>query len=155
MTPLVVSEPYPVRALTLWQPHASAVAALGKDIENRSWPPGSFRGLILIHAGRDVDRAALRHTPRDLELPKGAVVAVARLAGAHTDCVGQCSRWADRDSAWHWELSDIVQLTTPVMQVKGRQRTWVPTDPVRHRVAAALPTHHARLASHLRKEPAA
>ncbi|MGW2890584.1 hypothetical protein ACWDDN_35820 [Streptomyces griseoruber] len=149
----VISEAYPVRALTLWQPHASAVAALGKDIENRGWPP-THQGLILVHAGLDTDRAAVRQLPQDLELPKGAVVAVARISKAHTDCDGRCSTWADRDSTWHWELSDVIQLATPVTQVKGRQRIWVPDDPLRHRVAAALPPNAACLAAHLRKEPA-
>lgn len=37
MTKPVVHEPYAVRALTLRQPYASAVAVLGKDIENRGW----------------------------------------------------------------------------------------------------------------------
>ncbi|TLS45731.1 hypothetical protein FE633_13265 [Streptomyces montanus] len=139
MTKPVIIEPYAVRALTLWQPYASAVAVLGKDIENRDWPPGSYRGLILVHAGLDTDQAALRHMPRDMELPSGAVVAVARIAGAHTDCDGRCSRWADCDSAWHWEFSHVVRLPAPVTQVKGRQRLWVPGDPLRRRVAAALP----------------
>ncbi|MFJ1560712.1 ASCH domain-containing protein [Streptomyces mirabilis] len=150
----VVHEPYAVRALTLWQPYASAVAALGKDIENRGWSP-TFRGLILVHAGQNTDRAALRHVPHDLELPRGAVVAVARISGAHTDCDGRCSTWADPDSAWHWELSDVIQLPTPVTQVKGRQRIWVPDDPLHHRVAAVLPQPAASLAAHLRKKPAA
>ncbi|MCC9708227.1 hypothetical protein E4N62_24985 [Streptomyces sp. MNU76] len=154
MTKPVVHEPYAVRALTLWQPYASAVAVLGKDIENRGWSP-TFRGLILVHAGLGTDRVALRHVPHDLELPRGAVVAVARISGAHTDCDGQCSTWADLDSEWHWELSDVVRLPTPVTQVKGRQRIWVPDDPLRHRVAAALPQSAADLAAHLRKEPAA
>ena len=151
----VVHEPYAVRAVTLWEPYASAVAALGKDIENRGWPPGSFRGLILVHAGLSTDRAALRHLPRDLELHRGAVVAVARISGAHTDCDGQCSTWADPEAEWHWELSDVVQLPTPVTQVKGRQRIWVPDDDLRHRVAAALPQTAASLAAHLRREPTA
>ncbi|MEU0031735.1 hypothetical protein [Streptomyces sp. NPDC006335] len=151
-----VSEPYPVRALTLWQPHASAVAVLGKDIENRGWPPSTFGGgLILVHAGLDTDQVAMHHVPRDMELPRGAVVAIARITRAHTDCDGRCSPWADRDSTWHWELSDVVPLPTPVTEVKGRQRLWVPDDPLRRRVAAALPQNGACLAAHLRKEPSA
>ncbi|GGN46301.1 hypothetical protein [Streptomyces fuscichromogenes] len=154
MAPMIC-EPYSVRALTLWQPYASAVAALGKDIENRGWSPGNYRGLILVHAGKATDRAALRYVPQDLTLPRSAVVAIARIAGAHTDCAGECSPWADQDSTWHLELSGAVQLPTPVTQVTGRQRIWVPDDALRQRVAAALPPGAACLAAHLRKEPGA
>lgn len=45
------------RALTLWEPWASAVVAGPKDIENRTWaPPERFRErLIWIHSGSKFD----------------------------------------------------------------------------------------------------
>lgn len=89
-----ITEARPLRALTLWQPWASAVVHLGKDIENRGQRT-KYRGLVLIHAGAKVDQQALRQMPADLALPKKAVVAVARITDAHTDCDGRCSQWAN------------------------------------------------------------
>lgn len=87
-----------MKALTLWQPWATAVAHLGKPVENRTWaPPSALLGKALaIHAGKRVDKEALAELfeqmrdgviPRRPELlstkvmPVGAVVAVARVSG--------------------------------------------------------------------------
>ena len=43
-----------VRALSIMQPWAWLIVAGHKDIENRSWPT-SFRGPVLIHAGKRLD----------------------------------------------------------------------------------------------------
>lgn len=89
-------------ALTLWQPWATAIAHHGKLVENRTWaPPTSLVSKrFAIHAGKRFDREAyemlaemgavfspsasstLRRvfTPR-AELPLGAIVATARVAG--------------------------------------------------------------------------
>jgi hypothetical protein len=40
-----------IRALTLWQPWASAVIIGGKDVENRTWSTG-YRGPLVIHAAK-------------------------------------------------------------------------------------------------------
>lgn len=87
-----------MKALTLWQPWATAVAHLGKQVENRTWaPPSGLIGKPLaIHAGKRVDKESLTELlfqmregtlPRRPELltasqmPVGHVVAVARVAG--------------------------------------------------------------------------
>jgi hypothetical protein len=119
------------------------VAYLGKDIENRGHHR-TYRGLILIHAGLRVDRRALQEMPAGLALPKKAVVAVARITGMHTDCDGQCSKWAQPDAAWHWQLADIHALTRPV-PVPGAQGLWIPDETLRRRVAATLPHTAAAL----------
>lgn len=43
-------------ALTLWPEWAYAVAHLGKDVENRSWPPPQtvIRKRIAIHGGASI-----------------------------------------------------------------------------------------------------
>jgi len=90
-----------MKALSLWQPWASAIACGAKRVETRDWNP-DFRGRILIHASRrrvitelveyECDpcwRAALSplgwDSARDpleniARLPFGAIVAVADLA---------------------------------------------------------------------------
>lgn len=87
-----------VRAISLWQPWASAIARGAKRIETRSWST-RYRGPLLIHAARTTVGLALARqtimgsflyqafTPtehasvRDAidALPRGAIVAVCRL----------------------------------------------------------------------------
>jgi hypothetical protein len=51
-----------MKALTLKAPWATAIAKLGKDIENRSWrPPAAIIGeRIAIHEGAGLHREGLR-----------------------------------------------------------------------------------------------
>jgi hypothetical protein len=84
-----------MKALTLTQPWASLVAIGAKRIETRSWST-KYRGPIAIHAAKDMPRSARLFAYRDpagqvlneggillggdcKELPRGAIVAVARL----------------------------------------------------------------------------
>ncbi len=50
-----------MKALTLWQPWAWAMAYVGKMTENRTWaPPRDCIGeLLAIHGGKTVDREAI------------------------------------------------------------------------------------------------
>ena len=142
-----------VRALTLRQPWAWAVAEGGKNVENRTWGT-SWRGLLGVHAGSALDewgshdqrvlaaRQALglpigRHWPADLH--RGRFVAVAELVDVHPAGRGCCdSPWAQRwqaditdqaDQVHHW----VLQRVTPTLEpyaAKGRQGLWRP-DPVR------------------------
>lgn len=141
-----------MRALTLIQPWASAVAYAGKRIENRSWkPPAGMLGQrIAIHAGKSYERLArlvLGRAATDTdpvhsrklspeECPLGAVVAVATLAG-----YGMLSppgeNWTPRwglpprstDLVWYvpghwgWVLHDVVALREPV-PCRGMQGLW-------------------------------
>lgn len=50
-----------MKALTIQQPWAWAVAAGGKDIENRSWATGNGGGPLAIHAGMRRDDEAGDH----------------------------------------------------------------------------------------------
>lgn len=88
----------PVVALSIRQPWAWLIANGFKDIENRTWPT-SFRGPVLIHAGKslrpaDYDAAMLfiedwvspslvHRIPDKDDLPLGGFVGVATLV----DCV--------------------------------------------------------------------
>jgi len=124
------------RGLTLWQPMAGAIAAFGKDVENRpKKPPASILGkIVLIHAGLKF------HQPHfdwmlargliiesDLQCPDfhvhGAIVAAARVAGA-----------VDKSSSKWWMgpvglvLEDVTRLWSPV-ECKGQLGYWqVPDD---------------------------
>lgn len=80
-----------MKALTLIQPWAWAIAHAGKRTENRSWaPPASIIGhQIAIHAGKKYDGLAAKEIiysrlgtpPSKSVCARGAVVAVATVVG--------------------------------------------------------------------------
>jgi hypothetical protein len=118
-----------LHSLTLWQPWATAVAELGKDVENRGWePPASLLGrCVAIHAGQTYDNAGAEGIRKKLSLavpgrhscPKGVVLAVAVLTRAVR---GSSSPWAVPGQV-HWQLEGAVKLGQPV-PCKGAQGLW-------------------------------
>lgn len=136
-----------MKALTIRQPHAWAVARGLKPVENR---PGAFtyRGPVLIHAGlqnagpyawNEVEQLSVGlfgieppmfggpNAPT--ECAYGAVIAVADLVGSHRwdHCPGQpCSEWAHRGSA-HNRLANARVLRVPV-PARGNTILWTPSD---------------------------
>ena len=72
-----------MKAITIKQPFATLIAEGLKEYEFRSWKT-AYRGKILIHAGRSVDKEAMKKfAGLGLEYPLGCVLAKAEL----TDCV--------------------------------------------------------------------
>lgn len=72
-----------MKVLTIKQPFASLIASGLKEFEFRSWKT-SYRGELLIHAGKSVDKEAMkRFESYDLDYPIGCIIAKARL----TDCI--------------------------------------------------------------------
>lgn len=75
----------PRKAISIRQPWAWLIVNGYKDIENRSWKT-SFKGPILIHAGKKFDRTAYdqvkKHFSHEIDLPepndfeKGGIVGV-------------------------------------------------------------------------------
>ena len=145
-----MTDPAPLRALSLWQPVATLLVAGVIRSETRPWRPKQL-GLLALHAGKSRDGrvwAEGRHHRKALdelglsfgELPFGAVVGVAELWDLqHTD------RWEPRSAhrdwlymdfprgLWVWRLRDAQLLREPV-PTPGRQSTWtLPPD-----VAAAV-----------------
>lgn len=125
-----------MRALTVWQPYATAIMQHGKDIENRPWAPpaGLYRQRIAIHAGLRINRVAVAAAAAAGDvlpdpLPTGALLGLVRIVGAHhaDTCDCACSAWAE-PGCWHWELADPRPFPTPV-PCRGYQRLWtVPPD---------------------------
>ena len=83
-----------MKALSILQPWAYAIVALGKDIENRDWRT-SIRGRFLIHAGKGFDNEGYRFITNDLGLTLPHRDAIAR---------GGIVGWA--------VLRDVVQAST-------------------------------------------
>lgn len=87
-----------MKAISLWQPWASAIAVGAKTVETRSWAT-PHRGPIAIHAAKRINKSEMRDFSVNLNwrsalavepcldlarhLPFGALVAVAELV----DCI--------------------------------------------------------------------
>jgi hypothetical protein len=66
-----------IRALTVQQPFAWAIAYAGKDVENRPWRT-AWRGLVAIHAGLDMHPG---HFPARTDEGLAAARALDKLGG--------------------------------------------------------------------------
>ncbi len=79
-----------MRALTICQPYASLIVgwpgmdeAIRKLVENRRWY-STYRGSLLIHAGKSKKYLGSWHGPVPEEMPFGAILGRAILAGCVT-----------------------------------------------------------------------
>ena len=134
-----------MRALTLIQPWATYIAHYGKDVENRTWPPprSVWGQRIAIHAGLRFDADAFPPpllgdrdgslwrrmvALRAGDVPRGAIVATAIVAGlALQPDVASTNPWKV-PGQWGWQLLDAVALAEPI-PCKGRQGLWeVPAE---------------------------
>ncbi|WP_086708909.1 ASCH domain-containing protein [Streptomyces antimycoticus] len=139
-----------MRALTIRQPWAALIAHADKRIENRVWPT-SYRGPLLIHAGKSIDRRAMEHPPvaaevrrlreKGIQLELGAVIAVAQLSGCHSPD-GFCTRWS-APGQFHFELDDdVLALPLPVPWT-GRLQLWHPPAELVARIRPQLSDEQA------------
>ncbi len=72
-----------MKVLTIKQPWATLIAKGYKEYEFRTWKT-KYRGDILIHAGKSIDKKALdRFKNLNLEYPVGQIIAKANI----TDCI--------------------------------------------------------------------
>jgi hypothetical protein len=131
-----------MRAVTVRQPWAWAIAHGFKDIENRSWAPRLDPGeVIAVHAGaatpsfEDVERVK-KLVGRRGQVPDafdcGCVVAVARYQGV---VAASRSRWFSGPLGW--VLGGARALREPV-DCKGQLGLWRLPSPVESRVLRGL-----------------
>ncbi len=122
-----------LRAVTVRQPWAWAIAHGHKKIENRTWAPDLQPGeLLAIHAAdqaptrSDLEllaRVLGRPVPPPAELPRGGVVAVVRYLRTVDSSASPCFA-----GPLGWVLVDPVVVDPPV-PCPGRQRVWsLPRD---------------------------
>ena len=72
-----------MKTLTIKQPFATLIVEGLKEYESRTWKT-NYRGEILIHAGKGVDKKAMkRYEYLGLEYPKGCIIGKATI----TDCI--------------------------------------------------------------------
>ena len=134
-----------MKAITLWQPWASLISAGVKRIETRSWSaPAALLGeRIAIHAGKtvfSVGDGAIFDRRVDVVLgpgwkrniPRGAVVATAVLAGCEEMSEGNPERWPCGDEElfgdygvgrFMWRLAEV-ELVEPPVPATGHPGFW-------------------------------
>lgn len=72
-----------MKVLTIKQPFASLIAEGIKEYEFRTWKT-KYRGELLIHAGKGIDKKAMKKFEKyNLTYPSGCIIAKVNL----TDCI--------------------------------------------------------------------
>jgi hypothetical protein len=135
-----------VKALSLWQPWASAIALGLKSVETRSWAT-TYRGPLAIHAAQrrldddeerdlyariaELDGAAARTAP-EWRAHRGVVVATCQLTmilgtreAVERGMIDERERrWGDfAPGRYAWFLGDVVRPEQPA-PARGRQGLW-------------------------------
>ena len=112
-----------MKALSIRQPWAWLIAQGVKNIENRTWHT-KFRGRILIHAGKKIDKAAYEHIELDLlpapaEMETGGIIGITEII----DCV-KTSRSEWFSGPFGFKLINSSSL--PFTPCRGRLSFFVP-----------------------------
>ena len=141
-----------MRALTLWQPWAWAVASGIKRVENRKWEPHAkmLGQRIAIHASMKWDKTSDAMLRRLLHAEEPAAPTRAEclhgviLGTAVIDCVVTKSDDAERIAGPHqkrwffgpygWILRDIQMLVVPIA-CRGYQKLWTVSPSVERALA--------------------
>jgi len=122
-----------MRAISLWQPWATAIAIGVKRIETRHWST-SYPGPLAIHAAQRWDRSQRRFAGVEQslgvlpkEIPLGAIVAICRLedCGPADELVREITQLEQRYGNYDrgrfgWILTEVRALPQPI-PFKGRQ----------------------------------
>jgi hypothetical protein len=132
-----------MKAISLWQPWASAIIAGVKSYETRGWKT-AHRGPILIHAAKHwspalaafLNEAQDRGALPDGDYPRGALLGAVKIESCEAVEVvrlriGPIERLLGdyRDGRQAWQLSAPVQLARPIYYC-GAQRIFNVPDEI-------------------------
>ena len=123
-----------MKVITIKQPWATLIVEGYKRFEFRSWKT-NYRGDILIHAGKEIDKEAMERLKKYLpdEIPIGKIIGKATL----TDCVPMSKDFADMLSKenndiytthsfsrnYGFKLENVEKLDNPI-EIRGQLGLW-------------------------------
>ena len=123
-----------MKVITIKQPWATLIVEGYKRFEFRSWKT-NYRGDILIHAGKGIDKDAMERLKKYLpdEIPIGKIIGKATL----TDCVPMSKDFADMLSKenndiytthsfsrnYGFKLENVEKLDNPI-EIRGQLGLW-------------------------------
>lgn len=143
-----------MKALSLWQPWASLMAAGLKTIETRHWPTG-YRGPLAIHAAKRRMSVEERELVQDwrnarllqwdwppADLPYGAIIAVVELV----DCISSSKALIGLPAVeiafgnyslgcWAWITRNLRAINPPILY-RGQQGLFEIPDEILQEVVA-------------------
>ena len=123
-----------MKVLTIKQPWATLIMQGDKRFEFRSWQT-KYRGNLLIHAGKGIDKEAMKRLAKYLpdEIPLGKILGKVTLV----DCVKMCPEFKDMllkensdiytkssfQENYGWQVENVKVFTEP-REAKGQLSLW-------------------------------
>lgn len=122
-----------MKALTIKQPAASLIIQGDKKYEFRSWKT-KYRGSILIHAGKGIDKASVIRLKEYLpkELPSGSIIGTVDII----DCIQITPEFKEQlvienkdiyvrasIGEYAWKLENVVMFDKQI-EAKGKLSLW-------------------------------
>ena len=123
-----------MKVLTIKQPWATLIMQGDKRFEFRSWQT-KYRGDLLIHAGKGIDKEALKRLAKYLpdEIPLGKILGKVTLV----DCVKMCPEFKDMllkenpdiytkssfQENYGWQVENVNAFDEPI-EAKGHLSLW-------------------------------
>ena len=123
-----------MKALTIKQPWATLIMQGDKRFEFRSWQT-KYRGELLIHAGKSIDREAMKRLAKYLpkKLPLGKILGKVILV----DCIKMSPEFKEKllnenseiyakssfKENYGWQLENVETFDEPI-EVKGHLSLW-------------------------------
>lgn len=123
-----------MKALTIKQPWATLIMQGDKRFEFRSWQT-KYRGDLLIHAGKGIDKEAMKRLEKYLpeELPYGKILGKVKLV----DCIKMSPEFKElllKENSdiytkssfkenYGWQVSDV-EVFKDTIEAKGHLSLW-------------------------------
>lgn len=123
-----------MKVLTIKQPWATLIMQGHKRFEFRSWQT-KYRGELLIHAGKGIDKEAMKRLAKYLpeELPYGKILGKVKLV----DCIKMSPEFKEIllkensdiytkssfQESYGWQVTDVDVFENPI-EVKGHLSLW-------------------------------
>ena len=123
-----------MKVLTIKQPWATLIMQGDKRFEFRSWQT-KYRGDLLIHAGKGIDKNAMKRLAKYLpdEIPLGKILGKVTLV----DCIKMCPEFKEMllkensdiytkssfSENFGWQVEDVQVFDEPI-EAKGHLSLW-------------------------------